>query len=136
MYNYYQQQVPYGNYAGAGYSQNIPGPMGIKGRPVASLEEVRAAQIDFDGTVSVFPDLAHKRIYTKQIGMDGNPSLNVYELVPQPTPLLSADATNFVTKEELETALTQLRESIVPAPKVEKEPEKKGNKAEPASFNF
>ena len=32
MYNYYQQQVPYGNYAGVGYSQNIPGPMGIKGK--------------------------------------------------------------------------------------------------------
>ena len=26
-------------------------PMGLKGRPVSSLEEVRAAQIDFDGSI-------------------------------------------------------------------------------------
>ena len=135
MYNYYQQQVPYGNYAGAGYSQNIPGPMGIKGRPVASLEEVRAAQIDFDGTVSVFPDLAHKRIYTKQIGMDGNPSLNIYELIPQPTPVSSADITNLVTKEELEIALTQLKESLAQAPE-KKDPEKKAEGSASSQFNF
>ena len=135
MYNYYQQQVPYGNYAGAGYSQNIPGPMGIKGRPVASLEEVRAAQIDFDGTVSVFPDLAHKRIYTKQIGMDGNPSLNIYELIPQPTPVSSADITNLVTKEELEIALTQLKESLTQAPE-KKDSEKKAEGSASPQFNF
>ena len=135
MYNCYQQQVPYGNYAGAGYSQNIPGPMGIKGRPVASLEEVRAAQIDFDGTVSVFPDLAHKRIYTKQIGMDGNPSLNIYELIPQPTSVSSADITNLVTKEELEIALTQLKESLTQAPE-KKDPEKKAEGSASPQFNF
>ena len=135
MYNYYQQQVPYGNYAGAGYSQNIPGPMGIKGRPVASLEEVRAAQIDFDGTVSVFPDLAHKRIYTKQIGMDGNPSLNIYELIPQPTPVSSADITNLVTKEELEIALTQFKESLTQAPE-KKDSEKKTEGSASPQFNF
>ena len=135
MYNYYQQQVPYGNYAGTGYSQNIPGPMGIKGRPVASLEEVRAAQIDFDGTVSVFPDLAHKRIYTKQIGMDGNPSLNIYELIPQPTPVSSADITNLVTKEELEIALTQFKESLTQAPE-KKDPEKKAEGSASQQFNF
>ena len=135
MYNYYQQQVPYGNYAGAGYSQNIPGPMGIKGRPVASLEEVRAAQIDFDGTVSVFPDLAHKRIYTKQIGMDGNPSLNIYELIPQPTPVSGADITNLVTKEELEIALIQLKESLTQAPE-KKDPEKKVEGSASPQFNF
>ena len=39
---------------------------GLKGRPVASLEEVRAASIDFDGSVFFFPDLANTRIYTKQ----------------------------------------------------------------------
>ena len=104
--------------------------MGIKGRPVASLEEVRAAQIDFDGTVSVFPDLAHKRIYTKQIGMDGNPSLNIYELIPQPTPVSSADITNLVTKEELEIALTQFKESLTQAP------EKKAEGSASPQFNF
>ena len=39
----------------------------LKGRPVSSIEEVRAASIDFDGSVFYFPDIANKRIYTKQI---------------------------------------------------------------------
>lgn len=45
--------------------------MGIKGRPVSSIEEARAISIDFDGSVFYFPDLANRRIYTKQINMDG-----------------------------------------------------------------
>jgi len=40
-------------------------PLGLKGRPVSSLEEVRAAAVDFDGTISFFPDLANGKIYTK-----------------------------------------------------------------------
>lgn len=40
-------------------------------RPVSSIDEVRAASIDFDGSVFYFPDLANKKIYTKQINMDG-----------------------------------------------------------------
>ena len=54
--------------------------LGLKGRPVTSLEEVRAATIDFDGSIFFFPDLANKKIYTKQINMDGTMTLNVYEL--------------------------------------------------------
>lgn len=49
--------------------------MGIKGRPVSSIEEARAISIDFDGSVFYFPDLANRRIYTKQINMDGTASL-------------------------------------------------------------
>ena len=30
--------------------------LGLKGRPVTGLEEVRAAAIDFDGTISFFPE--------------------------------------------------------------------------------
>ena len=60
--------------------------MGIKGRPVSSLEEARATSIDFDGSVFYFPDLANKRIYTKQINMDGTATLNVYEYKPMPDP--------------------------------------------------
>jgi hypothetical protein len=52
----------------------------LKGHPVASLEEARATSIDFDGSVFYFPDLANRRIYTKQINMDGSASLNMYEL--------------------------------------------------------
>jgi hypothetical protein len=80
MYNYYQQQpassLPRtGNY----YSPSL-----LKGHPVSSLEEVRAASIDFDGTVFYFPDLGNKRIYTKTILMDGTSNVSMYELKPIP----------------------------------------------------
>ena len=60
----------------------------IKGRPVTSIEEVRAIPIDFDGSVFFFPDIANKHIYTKQINYDGTSTINTYEL------LLSANKSN------------------------------------------
>jgi hypothetical protein len=73
-YNYYPQQQP----VQSSY-QRMASTM-LKGRPVASLEEARAMTIDFDGSIFYFPDLANKRIYTKQINVDGTASLNMYEL--------------------------------------------------------
>jgi hypothetical protein len=49
-------------------------------RPVSSIEEVRACPIDFDGSVFYFTDVANKRIYTKQINLDGTVAINLYEL--------------------------------------------------------
>lgn len=49
-------------------------------RPVSSIEEVRACPIDFDGSVFYFADVANKKIYTKQINLDGTVSINLYEL--------------------------------------------------------
>ena len=82
-YNYYQQQMP--NY--------------LKGRPVSSLEEARAANIDFDGSIFYFPDVANKRIYTKQINTDGTSSLLMYELKTIPVEKPSPD---YITREEFE----------------------------------
>lgn len=80
MYNNYTaaqpQQNPYQS-----YMVNRPiyqQALGLKGRPVASIEEARASIIDFDGSTFYFPDLTNQRIYTKQINMDGTVSLNVY----------------------------------------------------------
>lgn len=47
----------------------------IKGRPVTSIEEARAAQVDLDGTSTYFPAPAEGKIYEKLIGMDGLPIL-------------------------------------------------------------
>ena len=44
----------------------------LKGRPVSNEEEANAAMIDFDGSLFLFPDRAHGKIYTKQLGLDGN----------------------------------------------------------------
>ena len=56
----------------------------LKGRLVSSLEEARATSIDFDGSIFYFPDLANRRIYTKQINLDGTATLNMYELREMP----------------------------------------------------
>lgn len=86
--------------------------IGLRGRPVSSIEEVRATSIDFDGTVFFFPDLANKRIFTKQINMDGTSSLNVYELAATPEPQPSADLRNFVTRDELAKVINEFKESL------------------------
>ena len=76
---------------------------GLKGRPVASIEEARASSIDFDGSVFFFPDLANRRIYTKQINLDGTASLNVYEL--KEIPIETNNTGNYITREEFENTL-------------------------------
>ena len=111
MYNnFYPPQNPYGSAR--------PAQLGLKGRPVSSLEEARASMIDFDGTVFYFPDLANRRIYTKQVNMDGTASINMYELKELPIETIPAN-TSYVTKEEFERVIQELRSGMkptVPAP--------------------
>ena len=86
-YNYYpgqNQQVSQAAYVSPQtYLRQAP-PQGLKVRPVASLEEARATSIDFDGSVFYFPDIANRRIYTKQINIDGTANLQMYELKELP----------------------------------------------------
>ena len=86
---------------------------GLKGRPVASIEEARASIIDFDGSIFYFPDLANKRIYTKQINMDGTALLCLYELREMPIEQPSANQ-QYITREEFEAAIQSLRQEAVP----------------------
>lgn len=98
------------------YQSTVQQPyMGIKGRPVASIEEARASIIDFDGSIFYFPDLANQKIYTKQINMDGTAILNMYELKEIPVENNNAGA-QYVTREEFEEVIKQLRQSNVTAP--------------------
>ena len=105
MYNnYYQPNLP----QTANYQQpprQITTPIGLKGRPVSSIDEARATSIDFDGSVFYFPDLANRCIYTKQINLDGTATLLMYELKEIPV----AEQPNFVTREEFENTITQLK---------------------------
>lgn len=88
--------------------------LGLKGRPVSSINEARAMTIDFDGSVFYFPDLANNRIYTKQINLDGTVSLLMYELkeIPTTTPTNA----EFITRQEFEAALAQLKNNSAPTP--------------------
>ena len=113
-YNYYPQptnQPP--PYQPRAYQQAPLQPMGLKGRLVSSFEEARASSIDFDGSVFYFPDLANRRIYTKQINIDGTASLYVYELreipVQRDDSVLVPSVEKFVTRDEFEQVLEQLR---------------------------
>ena len=130
-YNYYPQQsqtqqVPQQLpvYQTPPYFRQAPPQTGLKGRLVSSLEEARATSIDFDGSVFYFPDLANKRIYTKQINMDGTATLCMYELgelpVEENKSSFVPSVEKFVTREEFERVLAELRqkptEPAVPAP--------------------
>lgn len=107
-YNYYPQQQPINQYMRQPQQSAI-----LKGRMVSSIEEARASLIDFDGSIFYFPDLANKRIYTKQINIDGTATLNMYELRPiqiqQETQGVAAD---YVTREEFQQAMDQLKASF------------------------
>lgn len=113
----YQPLNNYGLYPQVQNQQNL------KGHPVASLDEVRATSVDFDGSIFYFPDLANKKIYTKQINMDGTSTLNMYELKPIPEPENISQNNNYVTREEFEKALNQIKQGLKPtAEKVENKP--------------
>lgn len=84
----------------------------LKGRPVSSIDEARAIPIDFDGSIFFFPDVANKRIYTKQINLDGTATLNMYEL--KEIPMATTSNNNYVTREEFEEVINKLQQSLAP----------------------
>ena len=110
-------QNNYSYYPQTPQSQNVrfPAYAGLKGRPVSSIEEARAQSIDFDGSVFYFPDIANKRIYTKQINLDGTASLNMYELKEMPIQSSSMMNANYITREEFEQTIAQLQAALTPA---------------------
>ena len=98
MYSNMQQQMVRPAYPSSGlYSNRI--------RPVSSLEEARASVIDFDGSVFYFPDAANKKIYTKQINLDGTALLNRYVLQEIPT---TPQPDTYVSKDEFQQTVSLL----------------------------
>ena len=96
---------------------------GIKMGTVSSIEEVRAASIDFDGSVFYFSDLANKRIYTKQINLDGTAQLNMYEL--KETPVMEqpiVDTSNFITRTEFDNVINYLKNFLIAPQSTSREP--------------
>lgn len=138
-YNLYPQypqrqtpQVPQQptNFQIPNYMPQAPQQVALKGRLVSSLEEARATSIDFDGSVFYFPDLANKRIYTKQINIDGTASLYVYELREMPVEkeqsVLAPSVDKFVTREEFERVLEYIKTLQKPTdPAVSAQPKEK-----------
>lgn len=123
MYQNMQSQIPPGYYTGGYTPQQNPNtqydmnyvqrftsniqsaPTYLKGRPVVSLEEARAAQIDLDGSIHIFTDIGNKKIYTKQINLDGTATLNIYNLQEEnPT-----EQVEFVTKAEFNEEMNKMQ---------------------------
>ena len=107
-YGAYYQQMPQQRIVNFGEQQ--PQNFFLRGRPVSSIEEAKASSIDFDGSTFYFPDVAIKRIYTKQIGPNGNAIMYMYEqkeIVDK-----NVDAATYATKEELQSAIEELKKII------------------------
>ena len=85
----------------------------IKGRPVSNEEEANAAMIDYDGSLFIFPDKAHGKIYTKQLGMDGNIVFCKYSLEPAGGSLRAEsnppDPSIYPTREEVKQEISSLQ---------------------------
>lgn len=114
-YNYYPQTQP--TQYTPQYARPVQPQAYLKGRLVSSLEEARATSIDFDGSIFYFPDLANRRIYTKQINLDGTATLNMYELREVPAvneQAVGASMNNYVTRDEFDQVVAQLKAMLVP----------------------
>lgn len=84
----------------------------IKGRPVSSYDEAKASMIDLDGSMFVFPDIANKRIYTKQIMLDGSAELKVYALVEQNKTDETQNSEQYVLKTDFDKAMGAINNQI------------------------
>ena len=119
-YNYYpprQQQQPSPQMQQMQMQQQIP-PF-LKGRPVSSLEEVKAIPIDFDGSIFYFPDIANRKIYTKQINLDGTATINMYEykVIPIAQEPIQKDTNNtYITRDEFEQSMGKIKEMFAAIP--------------------
>lgn len=87
----------------------------LKGRPVVSIDEARASQIDLDGSLYVFPDLGNKKIYTKQINLDGTAAFNVFTLAENTekvATVIEEPPVAYVTRDELNAILEEFKRSL------------------------
>ncbi len=73
-------------------------PITIQGYPVPDEMTARNATVSTDGNISIFPDIQHGKIYTKQLDMNTfAPIFKVYQLVEQ-----QQNSTNYVCVEEFQ----------------------------------
>lgn len=86
----------------------------IKGRPVSSYDEAKASMIDLDGSLFVFTDVANKRIYTKQIMLDGSAELKTYVLEEQNTGTNAVEQNKeqYVLRSDFENVVNRLTKQI------------------------
>lgn len=88
----------------------------LKGRPVSSLEEARASMIDLDGSMFIFTDIANKKIYTKQIMLDGTAELKTYILEEQKQTVQNVNAEKngqeYVLRSDFEKIMNKINKQL------------------------
>lgn len=111
-------QNPYGNnnFQTPSFQQYMPQPSPpqpqqqmLKGRPVSSVDEARAAQIDYDGSLFIFPDITGKKIYTRQVMLDGTSMFNTYSLDES----VDAKKTPYVMRDEFENTVSDINTALL-----------------------
>lgn len=112
-----QMEQQYPQFAQQPMGQNFTqqqAPIYMKCRAVTSIDEAKAAMIDLDGSLHVFTDIPHRKIYTKQINLDGTASLNIYSLDEAPTSVQSGATVPNSAKESAvsESVFTQTINSL------------------------
>ncbi len=89
----------------------------VKCRAVTSIDEAKASIIDLDGSINVFTDIGNKKIYTKQINLDGTASLKTYILQEEPIKQEAVEAKveptiAYVKPEELEAVCNSFNQQL------------------------
>lgn len=84
----------------------------VKCRAVTSFDEAKAAMIDLDGSMTIFTDLGHSRIYTKQINLDGTATLNSYVLEKPEEPMPEVTKQTEERINTIECAIEELRKEL------------------------
>lgn len=126
---FYPQQSSQ-NLSQQGYQQNMMSQQVLlQGYPVPDEMTARNAEVSTNGTISIFPDIQHGKIYTKQLDMNTfAPIFKVYQLVEQ-----QQSSTNYVSIEDfqkLQNYVSDLENKINNIKTVTplKSPDKKGVK--------
>ena len=113
MYPQYNNQMMYNNqYQG---NQQLPqnNSNSLKGRPVTSVEEAKAAQIDFDGSVFFFPDIANGKIYTKQINLNGIAEIKEYKTENAPVKEEQTESKDYLGMiEDLQNQIDEIKKKM------------------------
>lgn len=113
MYPQYNNQMMYNNqYQG---NQQLPqnNSNSLKGRPVTSVEEAKAAQIDFDGSVFFFPDIANGKIYTKQINLNGIAEIKEYKTENVPVKEEQKESKDYLSMiEDLQDQIDEIKKKM------------------------
>jgi len=78
----------------------------FKTLPVTSFDEAKAAMISFDGSLNIYVDTQHDRIYTKQLTNNGLAELKVYTLSKEDKP--SENIVEYVTKVDYDKLLEKV----------------------------